>query len=46
MLKLEIEWRKEEALREYMLGLERLYAEIQALVSTLRARRAASSSCS
>ena len=33
MLKLEIEWRKEEALREYMLGLERLYTEIQALVS-------------
>jgi len=32
MLKLEIEWRKEEALREYMLGLERLYTEIQALV--------------
>ena len=33
LLKLEIEWRKEEALREYMLGLERLYAEIQALVT-------------
>lgn len=32
LLKLEIEWRKEEALREYMLGLERLYTEIQALV--------------
>lgn len=33
LLKLEIEWRKEEALREYMLGLERLYIEIQGLVS-------------
>ena len=33
MLKLEIEWRKDEALREYMLGLERLYTEIQALIS-------------
>jgi Skp family chaperone for outer membrane proteins len=33
MLKLEIEWRKDEALREYMLGLERLYTTIQGLVS-------------
>ena len=46
LLKLEIEWRKEEALREYMLGLERLYTEIQALVGGLRPRAAASSSCS
>ncbi len=29
MLKIEIEWRKEKALREYMTGLENLYAEIQ-----------------
>jgi len=33
LLKLEIEWRKDEALREYMLGLEALYTEIQTLVS-------------
>lgn len=29
MLKIEKEWRKEKALREYMTGLENLYAEIQ-----------------
>jgi len=29
MLKIEIEWRKEKAVREYMTGLENLYAEIQ-----------------
>ena len=33
MLKFEIEWRKEQALREYMKGLETLYANIHGLVA-------------
>ena len=33
MLKFEIEWRKETALREYMKGLETLYANIHGLVA-------------
>jgi Skp family chaperone for outer membrane proteins len=33
MLKLEIQWREEEALREYMTGLESIYAEIQRQVA-------------
>lgn len=33
MLKLELEWRQQEALREYMDGLEALYVEVQRYVS-------------
>ena len=33
MVKLELKWREQEAMREYMDGLEALYAEIQRLVS-------------
>lgn len=33
MLKLELEWRREEEIRNYMTGLESLYAEIRALVT-------------
>lgn len=39
LLKLEIEWRQEQALRDYMDGLETLYTEVQALVARLARER-------